>query len=539
MSKQKATSVSKQEEAYVPNVFIISKDHILISANNKRAEVLNNTTPENVIGKSMYELHPKHIAEQFIANNKVVMETEKEHTFEEEAIVEGKHIRLAVLKRPFYVRDKVFGVIGVSTVIEDKEESKSQSSDFKAATENFLGKSILSMASINQKITGEINTSFSTNPEDYLLRAQGYFESLIAAIPIHVYWMDRQGSYLGCSDLQAKTSGLASREEIIGKTNVELHLNYNGTKPEILDSVNEEVMSSGVAKTLEEPGTPAEGPKSAYLSTKAPLFDEKGVVIGMLGASMSITHQKEAENLRIAKERSEAADQLKTDFVANVCHDLSKPVNFIEGAIQLLKTGDLSPVEVERKYELMEHASDVITRMVEDISDVAKIEKDTLSIKPRLVDLSSFIKSIEAQVHHYKKKDTDFQTDVFFDLDKPFYAYLDGVRLFQVLLNLLTNSCKAISGSGSIILSVHLKDKHLLFSVKDTGIGIPEEKLKIVFKRFTKLNQHIPGKGIGLSISQRIVELMGGGDTHVNSTIGEGSIFSFSIPYVSKEETGS
>lgn len=517
------------------NAYVINADHVLLYCNHHQAIALGHNNPKDIVGKNLYEMHPIDEAEKLANNNALVLKTGEEHIFEEQLTIPGKQKVFSSQKRPFYVEGKLLGVMGFSIDITEQKAYEKQLKAAKETAESILGNSITSLASLNQKITGETSIT-STSPEGYLLRIKNYFERLLAAIPIHLYWIDRNGVYMGCSDLQAKSIGLKSTNEIVGKTNAELHLNYNGAKPEILDQVNEEVMSAGVFKTLEESELSSDGTIATYLSTKTPLFDEKGNVIGLLGASIDITAQKEAEELRVAKERSEAADQIKTDYLANVFHDVRTPINWINGAIDTLKVGGLEDWEIERKYDLMDQASNMIIRLLDDISDVAKVENNELLIKPTTIDLSSLIRSLEEQVIFYKQEDTVIQIDTFFDVDDPYFVKVDGVRLFQVLLNLLTNACKSITGRGFVTLECNLKEDRLCFSVKDNGMGIREEKLKSIFDRFVKINQHVTGKGIGLSISQRIVQLMGD-DIKVESKLGEGSTFSFSVPFIPKDDS--
>lgn len=534
MKPNQKTATPQKDEVYTPIVYVFSKEHVLTYCNTAYAKIFGYDKSAELIGKSIYDLYPEEIVYKIIANNLLVIDTQMEHSLEEEIVVGEKSRVYASIKRPYHLGKKQVGILGLSREKSTREISYESLKEANENLENYINQSILSLATLTQKITGKTNAHISENPVDYLMNVKEYYENLIAAIPINLYWINREGVYMGCSDLQAKTINLPSRKEIAGKTNTELHLEYNGVRPEKVDLINEEVMGSGITRTLEETHIPFKGSSSDYLSTKTPLFDEKGNVIGMLGASMDITAQKEAERLRIAKEKLEAADQLKTDYLANVFHDVRTPINWIYGAVDTLKNGGLESWEVERKYDLMEHAANLIIRMTDDISDVTKVESNDLLVKPTWVDLSSLISSLEEHICYYKTSDTILQFDTFFDRDNPYFVQLDGVRVFQVLMNLLTNACKSIDDRGFVTFSCDLKEDRLYFAVEDSGRGIPKDKLETIFQRYRKINQHVTGKGIGLTISQRIVQLMGD-DIHVSSKEGEGSTFSFSIPFIPKE----
>lgn len=160
-----------------------------------------------------------------------------------------------------------------------------------------------------------------------------YYNHIIALMPGNVYWLDRSNVFLGCNDLHAQNARLDSRKDIIGKTNFDLPWK---DQAEELNRLNNLVMQSGTTHTAEEYAVMPNG-LVVYLSQKTPLRDNQGAIVGVLNVSIDITERKKMEAaLRRAKEVSEIANQAKTEFIANMSHDIYTPLNGIVGLSHLL-----------------------------------------------------------------------------------------------------------------------------------------------------------------------------------------------------------
>ncbi|HEV2523687.1 MAG TPA: histidine kinase dimerization/phospho-acceptor domain-containing protein, partial [Gammaproteobacteria bacterium] len=164
-------------------------------------------------------------------------------------------------------------------------------------------------------------------------------ESILALMPGHVYWINDQGFYLGCNHNQAKSAGLASPKDIVGKKNADLPWNvHSPLLPEALDYTNQEVIKTGKSIILEEPAVLQDGTELMFLSNKTPLYNKKGSIIGMVGISMDITDRKKAEKeLVLEKVKAEVANHAKTVFLNNMRHDIRTALAGIVGAADLLK----------------------------------------------------------------------------------------------------------------------------------------------------------------------------------------------------------
>ncbi len=148
-------------------------------------------------------------------------------------------------------------------------------------------------------------------------------QNIVANMPGHVYWKDTEGVYLGCNNRQARSLGLTRAEEVVGKTDFDLP--WGGDSAQRFRENDLRIMESGKTETVEEPAI-VDGKPAIVLSQKTAIIDDNGDSIGILGISVDITYQKEMERaLILAKEKAEASDGLKTDFIHNMEHDIRTP----------------------------------------------------------------------------------------------------------------------------------------------------------------------------------------------------------------------
>ncbi|WP_455970961.1 sensor histidine kinase [Bacteroides congonensis] len=244
--------------------------------------------------------------------------------------------------------------------------------------------------------------------------------------------------------------------------------------------------------------------------------------------SVDIDHQKTIEEeLRIAKERAENLDRLKSAFLANMSHEIRTPLNAIVGFASLLVESD-NKEERQEYVNIMQENTDLLLQLISDILDLSKIEAGTLDITMDHLDIKSFCEDI---MRNYDIKE-DKPVPVLLAPDLPeYYIHTDKKRLMQVITNFINNALK-FTEKGQIILEYHFKEDtgEIEFSVTDTGMGIAPQKVDKVFDRFVKLNSFSKGTGLGLSICRSIIEHLGG-TIGVESELGIGSRFWFTHPY--------
>jgi len=251
--------------------------------------------------------------------------------------------------------------------------------------------------------------------------------------------------------------------------------------------------------------------------------------------------EKRAAELVIAKEKAEESDQLKTAFLHNISHEIRTPISAIVGFSGFLKDPELRPEKRNNFADIVIKSSEQLLSIITDIISIATIEAGQQKIHEKEINLNSNIQLLYSQ---YITKATHLEIKLDFNTTLPnneAFIKTDGTKLLEILSNLIGNSLKFIK-QGSIEFGYHLKENMLEFYVKDTGIGIPKEMQEIIFDRFRQVEsgpeRDYGGSGLGLSISKSQVELLGG-KIWLNSELGKGSTFYFTIPYHKSIENNS
>lgn len=243
-----------------------------------------------------------------------------------------------------------------------------------------------------------------------------------------------------------------------------------------------------------------------------------------------VTRQKQIEKeLILAKDKAEKADLSKSAFLANMSHEIRTPLNAITGFAEVLANANTEE-EKAQYQEIIKMNADLLLQLVNDILDMSKIEAGTLEFVYTTVDVNLLISDLR-QLFQMRVNDAGGKIEIVAEVPlTSCFIQTDRNRVAQVLSNFITNAIK-FTHEGSIRIGYEARETELYFYVKDTGTGIPAEKLPEVFGRFVKLNKDKKGAGLGLSISQTIVSKLNG-QIGAESVEGEGSTFWFTIPYL-------
>lgn len=262
-------------------------------------------------------------------------------------------------------------------------------------------------------------------------------------------------------------------------------------------------------------------------------YDSDKNVIELSGIFLPITEQKQLEqSLRNALNKAEESNRLKSAFLANMSHEIRTPLNAIIGFSSLLPSAQ-SEEERNEYISIIESNNSLLLQLINDILDLAKIEAGTLDFSKTTFSVNELLDEV---VHSALLRHNNDKVEIL--CNKGFSDYIirsSRSRVMQVLINLLNNSMKFTKeGTISIGYDYLPNEEQLRFFVRDTGIGIPKDKMNDIFGRFTQLNTFVQGAGLGLSICEMIVHTLGG-EIWVNSEVGKWTCFWFTIPYLPTE----
>ena len=238
------------------------------------------------------------------------------------------------------------------------------------------------------------------------------------------------------------------------------------------------------------------------------------------------TNKKQQKELEAARIKAEESDRLKSAFLANMSHEIRTPLNAIVGFSKLVIDAECTN-EKEQYAEIIERNSEILLNLFNDILDLSSLEADSLSFNIRPIKLIDICLQVEQQFCYKVKNGTKLILD---DVDTELYVSGDWNRIIQIISNLLSNATK-FTPKGEIHFGYREKEDFVEFYVKDSGIGIPAERVATIFQRFGKINDFVQGTGLGLTLCRMLVEKMGG-RIWLRSQEGKGSRFYFTLPLI-------
>ncbi len=346
--------------------------------------------------------------------------------------------------------------------------------------------------------------------------------SIIDHIPANVFWLDKNGFYLGCNKSTANTVGLDSPNQLVGKCNNDL---LDKTMADPLNRTNAVVIKTGEDSYLEEKGISSDGSPADYLTKKSPLLNKQGEIVGVIGVSFDITDRKRIETeLKIAKEKAEASDLAKSQFLAMMNHELNTPIVSIIGLIDLIKQNQIPLEEKNNIINTIENCTRHLLNLVNEVLDFNRIEKGKSRVRKSPINVSALINEVY-NILFIRANEKGLKLNIHYSNKINKAIYSDYGVLLQILLNLAANAIK-FTDTGEVSIHANLlysdKDKMVLeFSIKDTGIGIPVDKLELIFEPFQQLEECYVrqtsrhGTGLGLAIVKMLCQQL---DMKINVT---------------------
>lgn len=515
------------------HVYWLDKNNVYLGCNKLQAKSAELKSNKDIIGKTNYDfLQEKHAVAVEKLNNKV-MQNKKSYIAEEPVFLDHENRVYLSQKVPLYdQKGEVSGILGISFDITERKKLEQELKQAKQRAEAAEQEKLKYLAKMNQLITGQ-ESKIDKSVEEHAQEMIDYLNNIISLIPGHVYWLDRNNVFLGCNDQQAKTIGLISRHEIIGKTIYDFQARENA---EAIIKINNDIMTTRIPQVTEEKAFLEDGySEGTYLSYKTPLYNKNNNVIGLLGVSFDITERKQLEEkLRSAKEKAEIANRAKTEFLANISHDIRTPLSGIIGMTQVLQ----SRLTKQGDKELVKNIAQSAKQLLKILNLVIEFsESASYPVCYNKFNLKTCIKEV-TEVFATNIKEKNLKMNINYLTDIPKYFIGDDVRINRVVLNLLNNAIK-FTPAGDISINVAMQQQKnndqvtLQLTIADTGIGIPQDKIDNIFEKFVRLSDShkgiYQGAGLGLAIVKRLIIDMQG-TIEVTSEINKGSTFICKIP---------
>jgi two-component system, sensor histidine kinase and response regulator len=376
--------------------------------------------------------------------------------------------------------------------------------------------------------------------EKELSRERDLLKTIINNVPDIIYVKDRAGRFITANRSLARLLGASQPSDMTGKSD------YDFADPQwACNIVADDQMAMRDNQTLldrEEYYHTSDDQVLCFLTTRVPLLDITGAVSGVVGIGHDITRRKQdAQEMMDARDSANQANRAKSEFLANMSHEIRTPMNAIIGMTDLLLETNLDATQ-RNFLEMVGESAQSLLSVINDILDFSKIEAGKLDIDEIVFDIrESFgdtLKTLAVRAHA-----AGLELAFRVAPNVPSYAIGDSGRLRQVLVNLVGNAIK-FTEKGEVFVEVTRipsgDDRlHLMVEVRDTGIGIPQDKLITIFEEFRQADSSTTrkygGTGLGLAISSRLVRLMGG-DISVTSQPGKGSVFQFTVTLAHADE---
>jgi PAS domain S-box-containing protein len=373
-----------------------------------------------------------------------------------------------------------------------------------------------------------------------LKEKENQFQNLVEQIPMGVYRSTLEGDIAFANNALIKMLSYNSMLELQNSRQIKSKFFLAHRKRFI-----EQIRKKGEVKNLESIWQRADGQFIDISEYARAIMGDDGEIQYFEGVVEDITVRKKDESiLKDALEKANDSDRLKTAFLSTMQHELRTPLNGILGFSEILKDDEGIKEDAREFIELIHESGQHLLNIINDILDISTLTAGTIKISPKKCNINNCIDEIEKEIlsnnqDAIENKKIRFKTIKGLP-DNEAFVVVDLKRLKQILWNLLDNAFK-FTYEGEIILNYEANERlGLIFTVQDSGIGIPSNKMEIIFEQFRQVEEtdtrQYGGNGLGLAICKNLLKYMGG-EIWVESTPNKGSSFSFNIPAISGKKT--
>lgn len=523
---------------------------------NHYFESLFHITKQQIVGKTDFDIFPKEKAETLRVNHLKTLLNDSPLSIEEVFLKDDRQHTYISLKFPLYNSEGIaYAVATISTDMSDRKQAELTLEKAKEKLEQEVEERTIFLRKSNEQLQSELSARFRASITVRQMTAQvarhaRTVDGILGASLDLIFLVNQSGRYTYVSRTAAQAAGMDPRE-MIGKSWQEL-----GWSPKIMEQVHQQcdiVFATTMPIKGEVIVPTATWGMRDYEYILSPVCANDGSVEAVVATLRDITERKDAEEAwQLAKEAAELANRAKSAFLANMSHELRTPLNAIIGYSDMLAEDaqELGEEQTVSDLNKIRNAGKHLLRLIDDILDISKIEADKMELCLESFDVGGLIEEVAITVKPLIEKNCN---TLQVNIDESIGAmHADLMKVQQVLLNLLSNAAKFSSESAielnvERVTSEELKNKYqstvaqmlildadfLIFRVTDTGIGMTEEQQQRLFQPFTQADNSTTrkygGTGLGLTISQRFCQMMGG-DIEIESKIDCGSTFTVCLP---------